>query len=231
MTMNNQSFLQQLTKHATQFFPLIAPEIPCEQYTKIDLSTTAKELERLDLTNPKAMESYIENYCQQQGATIAYGGYLEVRNLYKRSGHFNQEDPNTERNIHLGVDFWAGAGTAVVAPLSGILHSFQDNKGMGDYGPTIIIEHELEGEQFYTLYGHLNRASLEGITVGQRINAGQVFAQLGTAEVNGDYAPHLHFQIIRDLQGKQGDYPGVCSQQGLAFYQQNCPNPALLLQL
>ena len=26
------------------------------------------------------------------------------------------------------------------------------------------------------------------------------------AEVNGDYPPHLHFQIINDLQGNFGDF-------------------------
>lgn len=204
---------------------------PISDYLAIDLSTSAPDLEHLDLTNAAAMETYIKLYCQQQGAKVAYGGYLEHRNLYKHSTHFNQQKISTERNIHLGIDFWIAATTPVVAPLRGTVHSFQDNKGLGNYGPTIILEHKIEGAVFYSLYGHLSRASLEGIAVGQIIEQGQKFAVLGTAEVNGNYAPHLHFQLILDLEGKQGDYPGVCSQQEVAFYQKNCPNPMLLLSL
>ncbi|MGH1337371.1 MAG: peptidoglycan DD-metalloendopeptidase family protein [Aureispira sp.] len=226
--MKHQQFLQQLSNLSTSLIPIRASESPSKKYTKIDLSTAAKALEQLDLTNPTAMEIYIKGYCAQQGASVAYGGYLEERNLYKRSDHFNQEDASTERNIHLGVDFWAAKGTPVLAPLSGKIHSFQDNVGLGDYGPTILLAHELVGECFYSLYGHLNRTSLEGLVVGQTIKAGEVLAHLGGAEVNGDYAPHLHFQLIRDLEGKKGDYPGVCSQKDLPFYQQNCPDPALL---
>ena len=50
-------------------------------------------------------------------------------------------------------------------------------------------------------------------------------------EVNGDYPPHLHFQIINDLQGNFGDYLGVCSANELDFYKENCPDPNLILKL
>jgi hypothetical protein len=32
--------------------------------------------------------------------------------------------------------------------------------------------------------------------------------------------------LIRDMQEFQGDYPGVCSQRDVAFYANNCPDPA-----
>ena len=54
---------------------------------------------------------------------------------------------------------------------------------------------------------------------------------LGVASVNGDYAPHLHFQIIRDLEDNFGDYPGVASENNIPFYKRNCPDPNLLLKL
>jgi hypothetical protein len=49
--------------------------------------------------------------------------------------------------------------------------------------------------------------------------------------VNGDYAAHLHFQIIKDLQGFVVDYPGVCSKQDLEFYEGNCLDLEVLLRL
>ena len=46
------------------------------------------------------------------------------------------------------------------AALDGTIHSFQNNTALGDYGPTIILSHEIEGFKFHTLYGHLSEASL-----------------------------------------------------------------------
>jgi murein DD-endopeptidase MepM/ murein hydrolase activator NlpD len=60
---------------------------------------------------------------------------------------------------------------------------------------------------------------------------GQQIATLGDASVNGDYSPHLHFQIIKNIGDYFGDYPGVCSKTDLNFYLDNCPNPNLLLKI
>jgi murein DD-endopeptidase MepM/ murein hydrolase activator NlpD len=171
-----------------------------------------------------AFEEVVEQYLQSAHAQVAYGGYLEVRNLYQRSDVFQQ--PNTEaRNIHLGLDLWTKAGTPVLAAWDGVIHSFQDNRALGDYGPTIILKHTFSEITFYTLYGHLHRGSLTFLQIGQKVQAGDVIASLGTAEENGDYAPHLHFQIILNLQGKSGDYPGVCAASEVDFYKANCPDP------
>jgi murein DD-endopeptidase MepM/ murein hydrolase activator NlpD len=165
-------------------------------------------------------------------AQVAYGGYLEQRNIYKRSTYFNQQvNPNDERNIHLGIDIWAPAGTKVLAAWDGELHSFQNNTNHGDYGPTIILKHVIDGFTFYTLYGHLSLNSISTLCVGNQIAQGEVIAFLGDSVVNGDYAPHLHFQIILDIQDYFGDYPGVCSVNQLEFYKSNCPDPNLLLGL
>ena len=84
---------------------------------------------------------------------------------------------------------------------------------------------------FYTLYGHLSLNSIEKISIGDTFNKGETIAVLGDPTINGDYAPHLHFQIINDLQGNDGDYPGVSSLENLSFYKSNCPDPKLVLGL
>ena len=109
------------------------------------------------------------------------------------------------------------------------IHSFQYNQNHGDYGPTIIVEHEIGSDRFDTLYGHLSRESLNRLEPEMKVKAGDKIAELGTSRVNGDYAPHLHFQVIIDLEGKKGDYAGVCTQQEVSNYSKNCPNPLLLL--
>ena len=126
---------------------------------------------------------------------------------------------------------WIKAGTSVLAVLDGNVHSFQNNTSLGDYGPTIILQHEIENVFFYTLYGHLSLESIENLSIGQEFLKGEKLATLGNFPINGDYAPHLHFQIIKNIENYTGDYPGVCSENTLDYYLDNCPDPNLLLKI
>jgi murein DD-endopeptidase MepM/ murein hydrolase activator NlpD len=173
------------------------------------------------------LEAYVRRRQNETASKILWGGYLEHRSIYSSSPLFEEE--RFPRNIHLGLDFWTDAGTAVHAPMAGILHSFQDNAAFKDYGPTIILRHEFQGIVFHTLYGHLSRPSLAALEVGQMIQKGQKIGWLGAPHENGEWPPHLHFQIILDMQGRSGDYPGVCASAELEHYTRNCPNPRLLL--
>ena len=202
-------------------------DIPIREYCLIDLSISNQELQQIDITNPIDCQDYVASVCEQNGAQVAYGGYLEKRNIYNDKAGFSKG--KAQRNIHLGIDFWAKSNTKVLAPLKGKVHSFQNNRTKGDYGPTIILQHELDGFIFHTLYGHLSLKSISNISVGQEFESGAVIGWLGTPDINVNYAPHLHFQIIIDLEGRKGDYPGVCSIDTLDFYSKNCPDPNLLL--
>lgn len=209
---------------------VIEATIPYEYYVAIDLSASHTNSLNLDLTNAEKFEEFVEKYLSENKAKVAFGGYLEKRNLYKRSEKFN--DLNTaDRNIHIGLDLWIKAGTSVLSALDGKIHSFQNNTGLGDYGPTIIVEHSIEDHTFYTLYGHLSAESLINKVKGQAVRKGEKIAELGNSSVNGDYAPHLHFQIIKNMEGQEGDYPGVCSVSDVDHYKKNCPDPELLLKI
>jgi murein DD-endopeptidase MepM/ murein hydrolase activator NlpD len=198
------------------------------KYIPLDLSVRNNEFSELKTSGD--FDQHIESYLQQHKAAVAYGGYNEERNLYKRSDIFN-DSGSEERNIHIGLDLWTNAGTPVLAGLDGQVHSFDYNAGIGNYGPTIILEHKVYGQSFFTLYGHLSVDSIENIGIGDTYLQGQELAALGDATVNGDYAPHLHFQIILDIGDHIGDYPGVCSKSDLDYYLKNCPDPNLLLKL
>jgi murein DD-endopeptidase MepM/ murein hydrolase activator NlpD len=221
--------LKNILKNKTDI-KVIDSTIDYKNYIAIDLSASQTDKLNLDLTDANKFEEFIENHLLENNAKVAFGGYLEIRNLYKRSENFNQENVE-ERNIHIGLDLWVKAGTSVLSALDGKIHSFQNNTLLGDYGPTIILEHEIEGVTFYTLYGHLSLESLDGKTAGQIVKSGEKIAELGKPPINGDYAPHLHFQIIKNIENKKGDYPGVCSSKGLDFYKGNCPDPNLLLKI
>ncbi|WP_179345660.1 peptidoglycan DD-metalloendopeptidase family protein [Winogradskyella ursingii] len=223
---NFETFLKSLEVHT-----VIDASIPTTQYIPIDLSNQNPELQKVDFSSSEDLEKFIWDYMNQNDAKAAYGGYLEQRGIYRRSLYFNQENLDTERNIHLGLDIWIDEHAPIFAPLEGKIHSFENNTNHGDYGPTIILKHDINGLLFYTLYGHLSLSSIENLKVGAKVRQGQQFANLGSAKVNGDYPPHLHFQIIREIGNFEGDYPGVTSRQDLDYYKNNCPDPNLLLKL
>lgn len=211
---------------------IVDETISTSSYVSIDLSINNEELNGVDITSARAMAMYIQSHIAENGCRVAYGGYLETRNVYQRSAYFNDQiDPNDERNIHIGVDIWSDVGTKVLAALDGEVHSFANNTNHGDYGPTIILKHTFDKLTFYSLYGHLSMASIENLRVGETFKQGQAIGSFGDASVNGDYAPHVHFQLILDMQNYQGDYPGVCSKNTLGVFQENCPDPNLLLGL
>lgn len=209
---------------------VIDSSIDLSKYVALDLSVTNKRLVESRPLTAADFENFITNYLKKNDAEIAFGGYIEGRNLYQRSTIFKNEN-HPERNIHIGLDLWGKVGTSIIAPLEGKIHSFKNNEGLGDYGPTIILEHEVENEKFYTLYGHLSLESIENITVGTVLKKGDRLATFGNSTINGDYAPHLHFQIINNIENYYGDYPGVCNINDLNFYIENCPDPNLLLKI
>lgn len=209
---------------------VIAPEIEYSEYVALDLSTSNSELHHHNLNTARDYEIFIQNHLDKNNAKIAFGGYLERRNLYKRSSVFKNETTN-ERDIHIGLDLWINKQAAIFAALDGTIHSFQNNDTLGDYGPTLILEHQLDDLKFHTLYGHLSLESLNNKKNGDKVKKGEVIGTLGLSPVNGDYASHLHFQIIIDMENKKGDYPGVCSKNDLEYYKQNCPDPNLLLKI
>lgn len=205
--------------------PLLGRELGSEA-VRLDLS---KENPRLLQTAEHELNAFIAAEIRSAGGMIGVGGYAEDRGWYQRSSaFFDGEEPRT---VHLGVDIWVEPGTPIYVPIAGKIHSFANNAAMGDYGPTIILEHEVDGNKFHSLYGHLSLESLVGKREGMELQAGEKLAEVGSSEVNGCWPPHLHLQLIIDLEGKRGDYPGVAAHSKLPFYLSNCPDPNLLLKL
>ncbi len=229
--MTKKAFSQILSDLGNQPLYVLDPAISKSDYIALDLSKTNKTLNTIDVSSSETLERYINSYKKKHGAKVAFGGYLETRNIYQRSTYFKNTNPETERNIHLGLDLWVATETPIFTPLDAEVHSFKNNTNHGDYGPTIILKHTIENIEFYTLYGHLSLASIEHLKVGQTFKKGEQIATLGDSSVNGDYAAHLHFQIIKDMQDYVGDYPGVCSKMDLEFYEGNCLDPEVLLRL
>ncbi len=159
------------------------------------------------------------------GTGFAYGRWGERRELYANA-LFANDDPEARRDIHLGVDVFCAPGTEVLAPLPGRVAVSANNARDLDYGPLLILEHDIEGQQFYTLYGHLSLDSIADRVVGSAVEPGDLIARVGAPPENGNWPPHLHFQPILDLLGLGADFPGVARAADVAKWFQLSPLPA-----
>jgi 4-aminobutyrate aminotransferase-like enzyme len=197
-----------------------------------DLSVGTTEFDgTLDPTDASAWERPFQDRMDASGATMAFGRYLEPRICY-RSGQFQEggAGPERQRTIHLGVDLFAPAGTGVTSPYDGRVISVVDNDQPLDYGPTVIVRHEAAGQPFWTLYGHLGRSVLGRLKSGDSVSAGQHLGELGSAEENGGWPPHLHFQIYADELDAIGNLPGVALASQRSVWASISPNPDLILR-
>lgn len=201
-----------------------------DRLVQMDFTARNTALHTDILEDTGLFSQYVQAVVKAAGARYGIGGYNEHRTIYVRSQLFDStvavEEP---RRLHLGVDIWGPAFTPVMAPLPGKVHSRGIHHDRGNYGAVLILQHQLGEVGLYTLYGHLSTASAADKYDGQPVAAGEVIGELGLPAENGDWPPHLHFQVIHNLQGYNGDYPGVCRFSEREKWLLNCPDPAPLL--
>jgi 4-aminobutyrate aminotransferase-like enzyme/Ser/Thr protein kinase RdoA (MazF antagonist) len=219
-----------LSGHRGSIGPVVAADLT--KAVVFDLSVGSPEIESpAAAADTPALTAKILARMREAGAPAAIGRYDEARLVYQSDAFRSSSGENPEwRTVHLGVDVFVPPGSAVFAPLPGRIHSFRDNKARLDYGPTVILEHEAEGAPpFFTLYGHLTADSLAGLSPGMPVAKGQTIGRVGQPPGNGDWPPHLHFQIVTDLLEKEGDFPGVASASQRRVWRSLSPDPSLML--
>lgn len=231
--------------------PVVSTSPHASEPITLDLSVTSAEAGGTD--TPGDMQAWTRalfRRMEDAGADLGIGRYDEVRWCYTSEAFRTNAEARAEwRTVHIGLDLFQRPGSPVHAPLPGVVHSFADNADRLDYGPTIILEHEIDdaetrpsagikGEEseagplrFWTLYGHLSRDSLEGLIEGQRIEAGEVVGHMGNRPENGDWPPHLHFQLIADLLDHRGTFPGVAAPSQRDVWLSVSPDPNALLRI
>jgi len=227
--------VSRLNNHTAEFYNVVPFQIGTDKIAALDLSANNKSFTDVIYQDLELFTQYINDQRRKADARYLLGGYAEVREMYRRSNLFdrNQSDHHTineePRSLHLGIDIWGEAGTPVFAPLGGMVHSFAFNNQLGDYGATIILQHQLETINFFTLYGHLSLADISGLRTGRFYTRGETIAHFGNPEENGHWPPHLHFQLVLDMGIAEGDYPGVCKPSEAGKYLENSPDPSFLL--
>lgn len=220
------------TRNQASFFPVINFNPKKDKLLQLNFTEKNTELTSDIIESTSLFSAYINNKLRKEHCNLGIGGYGEHRTVYSRSCVFDAANTWDEpRRLHLGTDIWGPAGTAVFAPVGGMVHGFAFNNHFGDYGATMILLHQLDGFPFYTLYGHISLRDIGMLREGQYIIRGEEIAHFGEPHENGHWPPHLHFQIIFDIGVNEGDYPGVCKFSEKEKYMNNCPDPDLILQI
>lgn len=221
-----------LQAHATEFAPVLAQDLHTAPSLVFDLSVGSLLLG----ANPAAYESAtmaetLFGEMRRTGVAVGIGRYDEARSVYTTDAFGGNTHATVEhRTVHLGIDLFVEPGAPVFAPLAGTVHCVANNATQLDYGPLIILKHATDtGQEFFTLYGHLSEDSLTTVSVGQTVTAGQRIASIGAPPVNGDWAPHLHFQLITDLLELERDFPGVAYASQRAVWTSLSPDPNVIL--
>jgi 4-aminobutyrate aminotransferase-like enzyme/Ser/Thr protein kinase RdoA (MazF antagonist) len=224
-----------LTDCGDQLGPVLEPDPRTEVTRVLDLGVASHESGSPDLwADPRRFTRDLMGKVLESGASIGVGRYNEARAFY--SSEIFRGDGNDGtlwRTVHLGLDLFVEPGRAVSVPLDGVVHSFANNAGPLDYGPTIILEHPPTDERpgFYTLYGHLSPESLSWLHQGRPVSRGSRLGQVGEHGVNGAWPPHLHFQIITDMLDRRGDFPGVARPEERDVWLSLCPDPNLVARI
>jgi len=148
----------------------------------------------------------------------------------KRSNMYVAPQYENRRNIHMGMDIWCPAGEPVYAAWDAEVAYMDNHDQEGNYGPTIILKHEFNGDSIYALHGHLSVQDLERNSVGDILKRGDIFASVGTREENGGWPPHLHYQLSREDPG-EADMPGVVAEEEREEALQKYPDPDIILNL
>ncbi|SOU87384.1 aminotransferase class III-fold pyridoxal phosphate-dependent enzyme [Tenacibaculum dicentrarchi] len=228
---NEKKFENWSLKHTFSLENLF-PTVQKNSIFPIDLSISSKWIgHEKEASNLALFQFKIDELQKENPTKIIGGGYLEPRvfytaDAYQKIGNNGKEN----RTIHLGTDFWLPKNTPVHAILDGEVVISSDNQGDKNYGGLLVLKHQADNFEFYTLYGHNTPESVQKHQVGDRILKGEKIAELGDISENGNWIPHLHFQVLLSLFDLKTDFPGVAYLKEMEVWKSVCPNPNLLFK-
>ncbi len=225
--------LEWLRAQRGRFAPLIGHHMETTPVLGLDLSAGSPLVASNPADNaPEPLSRRLFAAIERAGALAGVGGYNEARLIYTADAYNTGPITAERRTVHIGLDVTMPPGTPLFAPLDGVVHGFEDAAAHLDYGPVIVLRHDIPGDEaasFYTLYGHLDRASLDGLQTGKLIRAGERFASIGAPPSNGDWWPHVHVQIITDMLDVPCNFNGVAPASQRATWLSISPDTNLIL--
>ena len=140
------------------------------------------------LLDPLICQRMVDEMHGDLGVAWSYGGWLEDRSDLWDGSYLTDR----RTTAHLGVDFNAPAGTPVSADVSlrCLLVDSDDPEPHG-WGTRVIAR--VIGEPIVLIFGHLMSVRC---VVGSTVEAGDIFAEVGTSDRNGGWHSHVHVQAV-----------------------------------
>ena len=229
----NQQKFENWAKEHTFSLSTLFPTINRTEIHHLDLSVSSSFVgHQEDFNNLDLFQFKIDQLQKEVPNKILAGGYLEPRNLYTSTEYDTLGNNGKQsRTIHIGIDFWLPENTPVHALLDGEVVIAENDAGDKEYGGLIVLKHQQKEWCFYTLYGHNTPESVLKHSLGDVIKKGQQIADLANYPDNGNWAPHLHFQVILSLLDYKTDFPGVAYFNQIEVWKSLCPNPNLLFKI
>lgn len=186
---------------------------------------------RHEFNNLDLFEFKINQLQKKHPTKFIADGYLEPRPIYTSSEYDKEGNTGPEsRSVHLGVDFWLPYGTPVHTIFDAEVVTATNDAGYKEYGGLVILKHLADDITFYTLYGHLSAESPTKLKVGDRLKKGDKIGVLGNPSENGEWSPHLHFQVMLTMLDYKIDFPGVTYPKQMEVWKSMCPDPNLLFK-
>lgn len=94
---------------------------------------------------------------------------------------------------HMGVDFAPGEGTPIRSVAAGTVIKVQAHDG--GFGNDVWVQHDVDGKQFVSVYGHMKDGTFKVVT-GQQVAVGDELGEVGST--GNSTGPHLHLEIHVD---------------------------------
>lgn len=214
--------------HRVCDWPLDGPQAYVHDYSVSSTGIGNQDVWR----DQAAFSDHVDTLLARAGAKVGMARYDEVRAIYTTDlFRFDGNEGPEWRTVHLGIDVNLPVGAPVYAPLDGVVHSLRDNTTPGDYGPTVVLEHRVDGGAlvFWSLYGHLDREALGGLSPGDVVRGGGLVGHIGDRSVNGGWWPHVHIQLICDTLGRSGDFTGVARPIDRDVWLSVSPDPSTFI--
>ena len=164
----------------------------------------------MSVSDPAERTAAYESARAKGGFEIGVGLWGEVRKVYTTDAFRSKLALGERRDMHLGLDLFADAGTPMLAPLDAVVIDAANEAIPQGFGGCVLLEHQPEpGVTFRSLWGHLSPPSIAHLQPGMHIARGEAFGRLGGFTENGGWIPHLHLQLVLTGERSAVDIPGV----------------------
>jgi len=186
---------------------MIFPNLQLEKFKQVNLDQEAVKWRKKQekqmaghwkpLVNPlldaQICQGMVDEVHRELGVAFSRGGFGEDRRNLWEDSYLSEEN----KWVHLGEDLNVSAGTLVAAPGPvTLIHAHADEDPEGGWGQMVILSPQGElGKEIVLIYAHLAKNIRK--KVGEVLMMGEVFAEVGTAPLNGNWYDHLHIQAVK----------------------------------